>query len=64
MEDLERAFSEFIDRQEYDKAENALFDIVRIAFVAGWNAAGGQLSYSQKVVRLVNRGDRNRRLKK
>lgn len=40
--DFETAFSDFIDRREYDQAENALFAMVRIAFLAGWNAAGGQ----------------------
>ncbi|MBQ9534468.1 MAG: hypothetical protein IJU78_01300 [Clostridia bacterium] len=39
--DFEKAFGDFIDRREYDQAENALFSMVRIAFIAGWNAAGG-----------------------
>ena len=33
--DFERAFADFIDRREYDQAENALFSMVRIAFKAG-----------------------------
>lgn len=32
---FEQAFSDFLDRREYDQAENALFSIVRIAFLAG-----------------------------
>ena len=42
--DFEYAFSEFLDRREYDEAENALFAIVRAAFAAGWKAAGGEVS--------------------
>lgn len=40
--DFEKAFSDFIDRREYDQPENALFSMVRIAFLAGWKAAGGE----------------------
>lgn len=29
---FEQAFSDFLDRHEYDQAENALFSMVRIAF--------------------------------
>lgn len=39
--EFEEAFSEFLDRQTYDEAESALFDVVRAAFLAGWKAAGG-----------------------
>lgn len=39
--EFEEAFSEFLDRQAYDEAESALFDVVRAAFLAGWKAAGG-----------------------
>ena len=39
--DFEQAFGDFLDRREYDQAENALFAMVRIAFLAGWKAAGG-----------------------
>lgn len=33
--ELEEAFSNFLDRHEYDEAEAALFSIVRLSFVAG-----------------------------
>lgn len=39
--DFEEAFDDFLARREYDRAENALFSMVRISFVAGWLAAGG-----------------------
>ncbi len=36
---FELAFGEFLDSQEYDRAEDALFSLVRAAFRAGWLAA-------------------------
>ena len=53
--DFEHAFGDFLDRREYDQAENALFSMVRIAFLAGWKAAGGDAPAPQKVIRLVHR---------
>lgn len=54
MEDkLEFAFSQFLERQEYDEAEAALFAIVRAAFLAGWKAAGGTMPEKQDIVRIL-----------
>ena len=53
--DFEKAFSDFLDRREYDEAENALFSMVRIAFLAGWNAAGGHPPKPQKVIELFHK---------
>ena len=50
--DFEKAFSDFIDRREYDGAQSALFSMIRIAFAAGWQAAGGNPPKPQKVVEL------------
>lgn len=52
---FEQAFSDFLDRREYDQAENALFSMVRIAFLAGWKAAGGEAPPPQKLFRLVHK---------
>ena len=54
--DFEEAFGAFLDRREYDEAEAALFGIVRSAFLAGWQAAGGELPVPQKVFSLIRRG--------
>ena len=51
----EQAFSDFLDRREYDQAENALFSIVRISFLAGWKAAGGDPPPPQKVLELYHK---------
>jgi hypothetical protein len=36
---FEKAFSDFIDGDTYEKAEASLFELVRAAFRAGWEAA-------------------------
>ena len=50
---FEKALSDFIDRREYDEAQSALFDLVRISFKAGWQAAGGNPPLPQPVIQLV-----------
>jgi hypothetical protein len=55
--DFEQAFGDFLDRREYDQAENALFAMVRIAFLAGWKAAGGDPPQPQKIVQLMHKDD-------
>ena len=46
-QDFEKAFGDFIDGAEYDKAEEAfmemLFNTARASFKAGWLAAGGEM---------------------
>ena len=39
MKDFELAFANFVDGQEYERADETLFSIVRAAFVSGWLAA-------------------------
>ena len=51
--EFELAFSNFLDRHEYDEAENALFAMVRIAFSAGWQAAGGAPPQSERIYELL-----------
>lgn len=50
---FEAAFSDFLERREYDEAESALFAMVRISFAAGWRAAGGQAPAPQPVFQLL-----------
>ena len=50
---FEEAFGDFIDRHEYDGAQSALFDMVRIAFKAGWESAGGKPPQSESALQLV-----------
>ena len=51
--EFERCFADFLDRHEYDEAENALFAMVRIAFSAGWQAAGGAPPRSERIYQLL-----------
>lgn len=50
---FEQAFSAFLERKEYDEAEHAMFSVVRAAFQAGWDAAGGKPWKPQEIVRLM-----------
>ncbi len=50
---FEESFSDFIDRREYDDAQNALFSIVRLSYQAGWEAACGKPLPSQQILRLL-----------
>ena len=49
----EKSFSDFLERKEYDQAQNALFEIVRAAFTAGWLAAGGEALQPQRIFEIV-----------
>jgi hypothetical protein len=40
--DFEAAFSQFIESREYEQEQNVIFALVRLAFKAGWEAAGGE----------------------
>ena len=53
MVDFEEAFSDFLDRSEYDAAANALFTISRESFKAGWLAAGGSPLKPQPIFTLI-----------
>ena len=57
--DFEEAFSNFLERREYDEAESALFSMVRIAFLAGWNTADGEPPTPQKLFELIRCGVTN-----
>ncbi len=54
-DNFEKAFNDFLERKEYDTAENALFEIVRAAFTAGWQAAGGEPLKPQKLFELMHK---------
>lgn len=51
--EFEEAFSNFLERHEYDEAENYLFIMVRIAFSAGWQAAGGAAPKAERLFELI-----------
>jgi len=54
-DEFEKEFSDFLDCREYDQAESALFAMVRIAFTAGWRAAGGPPPRPRTMLRLIHK---------
>lgn len=51
--DFEKAFSDFLERREYDEAQSALFEMVRKSFNAGWQAAGGEPPIPHSIFQIV-----------
>ena len=43
---FEKAFGEFLESKTCDEAEDAIFAVMRAAFLAGWTAAGGESAAS------------------
>lgn len=39
--EFDQAFSEFLDDKQYEKVNDALFELIQAAFTAGWTAALG-----------------------
>ena len=51
--EFEAGFSSFLERHEYDEAQQSLFSIVRSAYTAGWLAAGGSPLQEQRLFQLI-----------
>ena len=51
--EFEKSFADFLDRREYDEAQNALFSMVRTSFSAGWQAAGGKPPSPHRIFELL-----------
>ena len=51
--EFEAGFSSFLERHEYDEAQQSLFSIVRSAYTAGWLAAGGTPLQEQRLFQLI-----------
>ena len=52
--ELEEAFSAFLERHEYDEAENYLYSMIRLSFVAGWRAAGGDPPKAERLFEVIS----------
>lgn len=57
--EFKAAFSCFLERHEYDDAESALFEIVRVAFLAGWRAAGGECPSAERIFQVLGSPEKN-----
>jgi hypothetical protein len=51
--EFDESFEKFIESREYEVSRNVLFTTVRLAFMAGWEAAGGEPPPTRPVVVLV-----------
>ena len=51
--EVDKAFSDFLDDDQYEKAIDALFELIQAAFTAGWKAALG--SDIEKVMKIDKR---------
>lgn len=51
--DFEESFDSFLERSEYDNAENMIFSLVRAAYKAGWCSAGGDPPNPQPILHLL-----------
>ena len=51
--DFETAFSQFLESNQYDQFEGMLFCMVREAFMAGYQMAGGDLSQMPPILRVI-----------
>ena len=51
--DFENEFSEFLDREEVDKAKEIFFSVVRMAFMTGLRNSGENIS-SEKIFNIKN----------
>ena len=50
---FEAAFDALLERPEYDDAQQAQFDLVRAAFLAGWMAAGGEPPQPERIFQIL-----------
>lgn len=48
--EFEKALDAFLEGAEADEAHQALYDIIRAAFLAGWRSAGGDPPQEQKLL--------------
>ena len=51
--EFDKALSEFLDDEQYERTNDAIFELVQAAFIAGWKAALG--SDIGKVMKIEKR---------
>ena len=54
--EFEKALDAFLEGADADEAHQALYDIIRAAFLAGWRSAGGDPPQEQKLFELIQGG--------
>ena len=54
--EFEKALDAFLEGADADEAHQALYDVIRAAFLAGWRSAGGDPPQEQKLFELIQGG--------
>ena len=54
--EFEKALDAFLEGADADEAHQALYDVIRAAFLAGWRSAGGDPPQEQKLFELIPGG--------
>ena len=54
--EFEQALDDFLAGTQADAAHQALYDIIRAAFLAGWRSAGGDPPQEHKLFELIPGG--------
>ena len=49
---LEQALDEFLERAEYDKTYEAIYQLVKAAFAAGWKAREEQMTGKIRILEV------------
>ena len=52
--EFEAALDRFLEGREADAAHQALYDIIRAAFLAGWCAAGGEPPQEERMFEIIS----------
>lgn len=52
--EFEEALDTFLAGHESDEAHQALYDIIRAAFLAGWRSAGGEPPQKEHLFELLS----------
>ena len=54
--EFEKALDAFLEGADADEAHQALYDVIRAAFLAGWRSAGGDPPQEHKLFELIPGG--------
>ena len=54
--EFEEALDNFLAGHDADEAHQALYDIIRAAFLAGWRSAGGDPPQEQRLFEIIKGG--------
>lgn len=51
--DFEKAYGDYLESMAYEETENLLFSVLRNAFLAGWQAAGGSTPIPARIFEIL-----------